>query len=378
MPRFLGLTSRGLTEPLAEEIKSLGIKKVRARPDAVEVDASWSDLYRMHLHSRLATRFLLPVADFTAYNEDDLYFGVLKRHDFTQYIEPHQTLRVEAHTREHMKLRDQRYVALKVKDALVDQFYKKFDARPDVGDEERADLRVVVRIVQTQVSLAVDLTGDLLSHRGYRKMVGHAPLRENVAAGLLRLSGWEAPWPLVDPFCGSGTVLIEAALLASGLGGLKRRRAFAFEKLKNFQADVWSGLAKPAPRKAPPPKPFLFGYDKDALVLQKARENARAAGVENWILFQRRDVRDVQTPPVEPGLIVTNPPYGERMGGDLAQINQLMGDFSATMKNAFKGWDAWMLSGNADASKALRLKAARKIPVWNGPIECRFLHYPLR
>lgn len=381
MPRFLALTARGLIEPLASEIKELNIKKVTARPDAVEFDCSWVDLYRLHLYTRLATRFLFPVAEFTAYNEEDLYYGILRRYDFTKLILPSQTLRVEAHTREHSKLRDQRFVALKVKDAIVDQFRQKFDVRPSVGDEDSADLRVVVRIVRTQVSVAIDLTGDTLSNRGYRKFAGAAPLRENVAAGLLRLAGWKSAemQPLVDPFCGSGTILIEAALQLASPGSLnmKRRRAFAFEKLLGFQGQAWAELSRPVHRRAPPQKPFLFGYDKDASVLEKARANARVAGVENWILFQQRDIRDLQAPAgVVKGMIITNPPYGERLE-NTPIVKQLMGDFSHTLKTQFAGWNAWILSGNREASTGLRLKAARRIPVWNGPIECRFLNYPL-
>lgn len=374
MPVFLGLTSRGLTEPLAQEINELKVKRVKARPDAVEFEGSWADAYRVHLHSRLATRILLPVSDFHANNEDDLYYGVLRKHDFTKYIQPNQTLKVEAHVREHRVLRDQRFVAMKVKDAVVDQFRAKFDERPNVSIDD-ADLRIVVRIVGHAVSLAIDLTGEPLSHRGYRRSAGAAPLRENVAAGLLRLSGWQAPMPLVDPFCGSGTVLIEAALSLGAGSNNKRRRHYAFENLRNFQADAWAELNQPATRKAAPAKPFLFGYDKDPLILQKARENARDAGVENWILFQRKDVRELKAP-AEKGIIITNPPYGERIS-DASGIVALYSDFASTLKKEFKGWEAWILSGNSEATAGLRLKSARKIPVWNGPIECRFLHYPL-
>ena len=376
MPRFLAITSRGLLEPLAEELNELAVKRVRLRPDAVEFDSSWADCYRVHLRSKLASRVLLPVADFTAYHEDDLYNGVRKRHDFTQYIGLEQTFRIEAHVREHKNLRDQRFVALKTKDALADQFRAKFDERPNVGDEERADLRVVVRIVGTEVSLAVDLTGETLSNRGYRRFVGPAPLRENVAAGLLRLAGWEPGAPLVDPFCGAGTVLIEAALRASGANGIKRRGKFAFENLRNFQPEVWRELRAENARRAAPAKPFLFGYDVDADVIDKARANARAAGVENWILFQARDARQVKAPSETPGWIITNPPYGERLG-EKAAAKALMGDFSSVLKTQFKGWQAWILSGDGEVSAGLRLKAARRVPVWNGPIECRFLNYPM-
>ncbi|NJL72350.1 MAG: hypothetical protein HC888_12620 [Candidatus Competibacteraceae bacterium] len=181
----------------------------------------------------------------------------------------------------------------------------------------------------------------------------------------------------MDPFCGSSTILIEAALTQVGTATLKRRRQFAFEKLRNFQPDIWAVVGKPPPRKAPPQKPFLFGYDRDASVLEKARANARAAGVENWIHFQQRDIRDLKAPPCAEGKIVTNPPYGERLETS-AEAKALMSDFSSTLKNEFKGWDAWILSGNRDASAGLRLKAERRAPLWNGPIECRLLYYPLR
>jgi len=377
MPRFLAITSRGLLEPLESELQSLSIKRVRKLSDSVEFDSSWSDLYRVHLESRLTTRVLLPVADFEAYNEDDLYHGIKKRHDFTQYIFPHQTLRVESHVREHKNLRDQRFVAMRTKDAIVDQFREKFDERPSVGDEEKADLRIVIRVAGTKVSLALDLTGESLSNRGYRKTAGDAPVREHVAAGMLRLAKWSAPTPLVDPFCGSGTILIEAALTMVGTGTLKRRRDFAFSKLRNFQSQVFDDLKKrPSTRKAAPAKPFLFGYDKDAGVVEKARENARAAGVENWILFQARDVKDLKPPVETPGFIITNPPYGVRLQ-DKKSATDLMTVFASTLKKEFKGWNAFVLSGDPEVSAGLKLKAKARMPVWNGPIECRLLNYPV-
>lgn len=379
MAHFLAITSRGLIEPLAEELKSLDIKRVKARTDAVEFEGSWADCFRAHRLSRLASRILLPVSDFEAYNEDDFYYGILRKHDFTKYITPAQTLRIEAHTRDHMKLRDQRFVAMKAKDAVVDQFWKKFNERPSVGDEESADLRIVVRIVETRVSVAVDLTGETLSNRGYRRFTGDAPLRENVAAGLVHMSGWKMDKPLVDPFCGSGTILIEAALAMAGGSPLKKDRHFAFEKLlqyKNAPKSV-DDVAPIVSKKAAPSKPLLFGFDSNAAVLEKAQANARAAGVENWIHFRQKDVRDLMAPTETPGLIITNPPYGERMS-TTEQVKHLMYDFSTTLKQQFKGWDAWILSGNPEASAALKLKADRRIPLWNGPIDCRLLHYQIR
>ncbi|MGE4133868.1 MAG: class I SAM-dependent RNA methyltransferase [Bdellovibrionales bacterium] len=384
MPRLLGITSRGLIEPLAEELQELGAKNVVVRPEAAHFDIEWSELRRVVCESRIASRVLLPVADFQAYNEEDLYYGVLRRHDFTKYIEPDQKIRVEAHVRDHKTLRDQRFVALKTKDAVADQFRKKFDRRPDVGTEEDADLKIVVRVVGPQVSVSLDLTGFSLSNRGYRRQAGVAPLRETVAAGLLRLSSWNAEKPLLDPFCGAGTIAIEAALMAAKRSPQVRSRRFPFEGWK-----VMDGArTKSSPRREdgrsamasiePPSQPQIFAFDVDANMINVAKANARAAGVESWIDFRVMDVRSIaEAPSGDAGWIVTNPPYGERLE-DLERIKVLMGDFSHTLKKHFKGWDAWVLCGHTEMSKALRLKAERRAPVWNGPIECRFLKYPLR
>lgn len=374
MPLFLAITSRGLVEPLGEELLELNCKSVRVRPDGVEFQTPWSDLGRVLLSTRLASRVLLPVADFTAYNEEDLYYGVLRRHDFTNYISLKQTFRVEAKVREHVKLRDQRFVAMKVKDAIVDQFRKKFGERPNVGDEETADLRVVVRVVGPKVSLAIDVTGESLSHRGYRAEAGEAPIRENVAAGLLRIAGWKPGVPLVDPFCGSGTILIEAALTAMGRSPQIRRRRFVFQKLKGHAGDLKENSVVPS---ATSVEPLFFGFDLDRNVLKKAQANAERAGVGHLIKWQACDIKDLKRPLVDAGMLVTNPPYGERLE-DTEKAKALMAEFATTLKREFNGWSAWILSGNKEAIQGLRLKATRRAPVWNGPIECRLLNYPLR
>ena len=376
MAHFLAITSRGLAEPLLHELQSLDFKKVKLSRDAVEVEGPWSEIYRLHYTSRLTTRVLLPVLDFVAYNEDDLYHGIFRRHDFTQYIDPKQTFRIEARVKEHTKLRDQRFVAMKVKDAIADQFRAKYDFRPDVGDEENADLRVVVRVRGTQVNVAIDLTGEALSNRGYRLKVGEAPLRENLAAGLLRLANWTPETPLIDPFCGAGTILIEAASIAAGLPPVRKRRSFAFQRLKNYQQD--KDVPPKLNRRAPPPKPIFYGFDIDDRAVAGAQSNAKLAGVENWIQFARRDARELRPPSgwTGPGMILTNPPYGERLGQD-KELREIFHAFGKTLKTHFSGWQLWLLSGNRDLTTALELKAARRVPLWNGPIECRLLNYPL-
>lgn len=380
MPQFLALTSRGLNEALQEELVQAHFKNVRLHPDVVSFEGPWSESYRAHGVTRIATRILYPVLDFTCYNEDDLYHNILRRHDFTQYISPQQTFEIEAHVREHRTLRDQRYVAMKVKDAIADQFRRKFNQRPSVAHGEDVDMRVVVRVVRTQVSVAIDLTGESLSHRGYRLQSGEAPLRENIAAALIRYSGWEPRQPLVDPFCGSGTILIEAALMALGRGPQLRARKYLYQNLLSFKGETEaqsSPSAMPEIAVAQPSELRLFGYDADERVLQKARENARRAGVERWIQFERRAVKDLRAPTEDAGLVVTNPPYGERLSSREA-VNETMREFASSLKTHFDKWEAWILSGDAEGSAALKLKAERRIPVWNGSIECRFLRYSIR
>lgn len=371
MARFLVLTSRGLGEPLQEELKEIGIDKSKLQSEGVYFDGSWKDVYAVHLKSHLASRVLLPVLDFKAYNAEDLYSAIFKKHDFTKYITPDRTFAIEAHVTDHKEFRDQRFVALKVKDAIADQFRQKFDRRPDV-DAKNPQFRVVVRVVKTDVSVAIDLTGSPLSHRGYRLQAAAAPLRENLAAGLVRLAGWQPEMPIVDPMCGSGTILIEAAMMARNL--LADRRKFLFQNLESFQKEAFDQARAQFKRRNPELK--LFGFDKDPRVLEQARENAERAGVREWIHFRTSDVLSLKPPIATPGLVISNPPYAVRIE-TLSSAKALWKDLSQTLKTRFPGWTCWVLSGNKDLTKSFHLKNERRIPIWNGPIECRYLKYPI-
>ena len=375
MPRFLALTSRGLGGALHSELHSLGFKHLDKQRSNVAFECSWKDVYRAHLQVRTATRIIMPILDFEAYNQEDLYSALFKKHDFTKYITSEQTLAIESHVFEHKALRDQRFVAQKSKDAIVDQFRKKFDERPDV-DSKNPDLRVIVRVNRTQISVAIDLTGEPLSFRGYRTQAGDAPLRETLAAGLIELSDWDCKSPLVDPMCGSGTILIEAALKARG-GIMPRIEGFQFQKLLNYDEKMFAkALSEAAATTNPSPKLKLFGYDKDAKTIAFARANAKRAEVDKWIHFEVKTIDKLQAPDVEPGWLIANPPYAVRLGFE-AQVERTWEEIAHTLKTQFKGWTCWLLSGNREVSNALHLKSARKIPVMNGPMECRFLNYPI-
>jgi putative N6-adenine-specific DNA methylase len=379
MPRFLALTSRGLGGALHSELAELGFKKLEMGGPNVSFDGSWKEMYRAHLQSRVANRILLPVLDFQAYNAEDLYNAIFKKHDFTKYIAPEQTIAVESHVFEHRELRDQRFVAQKTKDAIVDQFRKKFDRRPDV-DAKNSDLQVVVRVNRTEISVAIDLTGEPMSFRGYRSQAGEAPLRETMAAGLVDIADWNPEQPLLDPMCGSGTLLIEAALKARG-GLLPRKSPFLFQHLQNFDSAAFAKAQAEAANSLKSIQNLkLYGFDKDPKVIAFARANAERAGVAGAIHFEVCKAEKLVLPTElknQTGVLICNPPYAVRLGQE-KEIERLWEDFSHTLKTQFQGWSCWLLSGNKDVANALHLKTDRKVPVYNGPMECRFLHYQIR
>nr|BFD58674.1 THUMP domain-containing protein [Bdellovibrio sp. CKG001]BFD62099.1 THUMP domain-containing protein [Bdellovibrio sp. HM001]BFD67988.1 THUMP domain-containing protein [Bdellovibrio sp. HAGR004] len=373
MPEFFASTARGLVEPLEQELKDLGLKVTNRYIGGVFFESNWEGCYKANLHSRLASRILKPVLDFTAYQPEELYNQIL-RHDFTKYIKPTQTISIDASVSDS-KMRDQRFVAMKVKDAIVDQFREKFGVRPDV-DNENPSLRIHVRAIKNQFNVAIDTSGDSLFKRGYRKEVGDAPLKENLAAGLLCLSEWDKQTPLVDFMCGSGTFLIEAAMMAMNIAPGVNRKRFGFQNWLNYEEDTWEKVVQEAMDAEKEELPFKFyGFDIDKRVLMNAKDNAKRAGVDEVIEFKKESVATVE-PPVEKGLIIVNPPYGARIG-DEDNLRDVYRDLGFTLKHRFKGWDAWILSGNKELIADLKLKSTRKHFVFNGNIECRFLKYSM-
>lgn len=373
MPEFFASTARGLVEPLEQELKDLGLKVTDRYIGGVFFEGPWEHCYKANLHSRLASRILKPILDFTAYQPEELY-NQIRRHDFTKYIKPTQTISIDASVSESM-MRDQRFVAMKVKDAIVDQFREKFGVRPDV-DNENASLRINVRVIKNQFNVAIDTSGDSLFKRGYRTETGEAPLKENLAAGLLKVTEWDGKSPLVDFMCGSGTFLIEAAMMAMNIAPGINRKRFGFQNWLNFDKAAWEKVVQEAMDAEKTELPFKFyGFDIDSKMIRTAKENARNAGVDGVIEFKKESVATVE-PPVEKGMIVVNPPYGARIG-DEDNLRDVYRDLSFTLKHRFKGWDAWILSGNKELIADLKLKSTKKHFVFNGNIECRFLKYSM-
>ncbi|MAF92518.1 MAG: methyltransferase domain-containing protein [Bdellovibrionota bacterium] len=379
MAKFFASCSKGLRDALEQEIKDIGIQRVWSQGIEMGVyfEGSWRDCYMVNLKSRIASRVLLPILDFPAYNREELYNNVMK-HDYTKYINVDQGIYVDANVANSPKFRDQRFVAMVVKDAVVDQFREKYGERPDV--DSRASLRLHLKMFKSQVSLAIDTSGYPLFQRGYREEKLEAPMKETLAAGLLQMTDWDGEQTIVDPMCGSGTFLIEAALkwqkVAPGIG----RKKFAFQDLKTFQADVFSEVLEECMAEEreedEDQEPIFFGFDRSAKAIKVAKSNARKAGVDHLIEFKQGDVINLENPIYGKGLIVTNPPYGERLS-DPYDLQDLYKDFGHILKENFKGWTMWMISGNPDLPGHLRLKASRKFPVNNGGLDCRFLKYEI-
>jgi len=372
MARFTALTSRGLGKVLETELRQKSFKVIKVVLDSVVFEASWKELYRAHLELKSATRVIMPILDFNAYDADELYCNVLK-HDFTKYIKPSQPLSINTKLSESLPFNNGHFVSQKIKDAIVDQFYKKYDKRPSV-DPKNPALKIICRLKNNKASLAVDLTGQSLSFRGYREDAALAAMREHLAAGLIGLLEWKGETSLIDPMCGSGTLLIEAAL---SLRNKKRDKDFLFKKLLNFDDKKYEEVLTDVNDAVDSAKlPKLYGFDQDPRALDAAKANARRAGVLDLIEFKQQSLKDliVSCESMPEGIMVTNPPYGKRIGekGSLVGTYKLIGEL---IKKRAGNNESWILSGEPELTQYLKLKSFQKYPVFNGDIDCRWIGY---
>ena len=383
----LAVVPPGLEEVAAQELTALGAVAVQPLRRAVACRVDLAGYYRLHLQARLPFRLLRELARFPCSQRQELYDGVQHAADWATWLPPEHSLRVDA-SGSSGSLNHSHYTALQVKNALVDWQRQHWGARSTVNLED-PDLCLHLHLSAGrpggrggEAVLSVDGSGGSLHRRGYRRAMGLAPLKENLAAGLIRLTGWDGQVPLADPMAGSGTLLIEAACSALGRApGLQR--SFALQRWPDFDATLWrqeQQAAAALAQQQPPhghPLPPLLGLEQDPAVLAQAQANAEAAGVAPWISLQQGDCRAFQPPPGAPGLLVCNPPYGERIG-DREDLEALYSDLGQMLKERCSGWTLWLLSGNPELTGALRLKASRRIPVSNGGIDCRWLRYELR
>jgi putative N6-adenine-specific DNA methylase len=386
----LAVVPPGLEPAALEELERLGALSARTLRGGVAFQIDTPGFYRLHLQARLPFRILRELGRFPCANREELSAGVRQAADWDLWLPPPRTLRVEV-SGGTAALNHSHFTALEVKNALVDLQRQRWGTRSSV-DRRDPDLVLHLHLLRHgEAVLSLDGGGGSLHRRGWRAAVGLAPLKENLAAGLIALTGWEGDCPLADPFCGSGTLLIEAACAALGRapgllpptpGHPPRSRDFALQRWPDFDPALWRreeeaavSLARDTLADGRPLAPLL-GWDDNAEVLAQARANAEAAGVAPWIRFERADARAF-TPPAGPGVIVTNPPYGERLG-ERDNLRELYGALGQRLRQHARGWTLWLLSGHPDLTAALRLKASRRVPVSHGGIDCRWLRYELR
>jgi len=379
MNSLFASTARGLEELLKSELDALGAQDLQVVQGGIHYEADDRTMYQSLLWSRLASRILLPLGEFGVYSDLDLYVGV-QSIDWTELFGSQHTFVVHfSGTNE--SIRNSQFGALKVKDAIVDSFTRQKLPRPNV-DREQPDIRINVWLNKDRASIALDLSGDALHQRGYRQQTGQAPLKENLAAAIVLRSGWQPTTPLLDPMCGSGTLLIEAALIACDRApGLLRSR-WGFTHWRQHNDALWREVKSEAQQRAragtAAAQARFFGYDSDGRVLEWAQANARRAGVADLFTFARQDVLQLKNPlPGEQrGTVLSNPPYGERLESEPALI-ALHSQLGRIMKQHFGGWTLSLFSGSPELLSCLQLRAERQFKAKNGPIECVQKNYQL-
>ena len=377
--------------PEVHHITGLGGQAVQKRRGGVALNGAWRDVLLLNLHSRLAQRVLV-LLSYTEYrNEQDLYRAASEV-AWEAWFTPRQSIKVEV-TAQHSPLTSLNFAALKVKDAVCDRFRVKANGvRPDV-DTQWPDVRIFAHLTTDSCSLYIDTSGEPLFKRGWREDKGEAPLKETLAAAMLAASGWLAGEgdlpPLYDPCCGSGTIAIEAAQMACNIAAGSGRR-FAFERYLPFAQHVWDAIKKEAREaevtRIPGQKPIIFGSDVAFRMVDFAQRNAERAGVADVIEFRGGDALQRMPPSDSPGVMLLNPPYGERIAVAGVAARELAvtedgGEFFSQLathwKKNYSGWTGWILTPDLKLPSKMRLKESRRVPMWNGPIECRMFRFDM-
>jgi putative N6-adenine-specific DNA methylase len=364
---------QGLDDALAAELVELGFTDARAGRAGAHFSTDWTGVMRANLYSRLATRILAQVAQETVTTEDELY-ALAKATPWERWFGAEQTLRVDT-SAVRSPMQSLQFCNLKAKDGICDRLREGEGERPSI-DTVRPDARVHVFLSESTATLYLDTSGESLFKRGWRLDKGEAPLRENLAAGMLVLAGWDPATPLLDPFCGSGTLVIEAALKALRVPpGISR--PFAFERLRGHQERRWHDLKEDARAKILKEIPAtLAGADIDPRAIEAARMNAQRAGLaEDTVYFEVADARDTCPLDERAGTIITNPPYGERL--EMEANDTLWSEWATTLKREFGGWKMHMITNDLDLPKKLRLNPSRRTPLYNGALECRLFSFDL-
>ncbi len=368
--QFFATCPRGLEALLVEDLTALGASDIKPVAGGVHFRGEWRVCYRTNLESRIAARVLWRVGQGRYRTEEDVY-QLARSLPWLEWFSQHQTIRVHV-TAQRCPLKSLEFITLRIKDAVCDRFRDECGERPSV-DTAAPDVRIHAYLTEADAMFYVDTSGEPLYIRGFKHAKVGAPLKENLAAGILRLSGWQPGQVLLDPMCGSGTFLIEAAQMALEIApGLQRE--FAFEKLRNFNLPLWREVREAAVDKRRPVTQLpIYGSDIDPDALARAEQNLALAGLLAAVHVQQADLLQREAP-ASSGVMVANPPYGERLGDSVALLEfyPKLGD---ALKKSFSGWVCHFISSDTELPKRIGLKASRRVPLFNGALECRLYEY---
>lgn len=370
--KFVAKTLHGLEPILAEELKALGASDVNIIKRAVEFQGDKALLYRANYELRTAIRVLRPIYTFLAKNEDQLYQKIMK-YNWDLYLDENKTFAISYNVHSRYFTHSQ-YVALKMKDAIVDQFRNKKGKRPSVYTTN-PDILLNVHVHEDRFSIALDSSGQSLHRRGYRDLGHAAPLNEVLAAGMIQIAGWTEDQPLQDPMCGTGTILLEAAMLGTKTpAAYYRKDPFCFTNWKDYDVALFEKIKQEANAQIVKPQLDLQGADTNPSVVRKTQFTLEDLNLTEQVSIQKTPFKRNQ-PQASNGVLITNPPYGERL--KLRDINAFYGKMGDILKQNYTGWNAWIISSNLDALKHIGLKPAEKHDLFNGALECKFLKYTL-
>jgi putative N6-adenine-specific DNA methylase len=373
MPDFFATCPRGLERLLADELTSFGAKDVRTTDGGVGFSGDWALNYRANLQSRLASRILWRVKEPTYFRTEEDVFQAAYALPWTKWFDVSCTILVKV-TAIKCPLKSLEFITLKIKDAVCDKFRMEKDVRPSVAKLD-PDMRIHAFFEGEQFTLYLDTSGDALYKRGVRIHTNIAPLRENLAAGILKMTGWKPGIPLFDPMCGSGTFLIEAAQISLNIQpGIDRN--FAFEKLKNFDTKLWNAMRDTAIAAQKPVSELpLYGSDLYGDALKAAHQNLEDAGIRETVDLNQCNALEA-SPPEAAGILVANLPYGERMG-DEDELAELYPQLGNVLKQKFGGWNVYLFTADLRITKLMRLAPSKRTPLYNGAIECRLFEYKI-
>ncbi|WP_309614558.1 class I SAM-dependent RNA methyltransferase [Flavobacterium sp.] len=369
--KMIAKTFFGFEEILAKELQQLGAQDVEIGTRAVSFKGDKGFMYKANLSLRTALKILKPIYYFKATNDQNLYKGI-QGIDWSKYIGDNQTFVIDT-TIHSDNFKHSQFVSQKAKDAIVDQFREKTGQRPSV-DKDFPDLRINIHIDRDQVSVALDTSGASLHHRGYRTATNIAPINEVLAAGMLLLSGWDGSSDFLDPMCGSGTLLAEAAMIACNIPANINRKEFAFEKWNDWDNDLFDQIIDALMKRTKEFHHTIIGYDKAPSAVQKAKDNIQNANLDDYVSIIQGDFFDSKKENTGPLQMVFNPPYGERLNIELERFYREIGD---TLKNNYPNTNAWFITANLEALKFVGLRPSRKIKLFNGSLEARLVKYEM-